>query len=100
MNIGTEEELKYTTLGDYWDDATVDKVIELLREYQDLFPTKLIELKGILDKLGVMKITLNPDEKLIKKSSYYLNLKYKEKVHEELYKRLATGIIELVEESD
>lgn len=39
VNIGTEAEPKYSTLGDYWDDATVDKVTELLREYQDLFPT-------------------------------------------------------------
>ena len=46
-------------LGDYWDDATMDKVIELLRKYQDLFPTKIIELKGILGDLGMMKITLN-----------------------------------------
>lgn len=30
VNIGTEEEPKYDTLGDYWDDATVEKVIELL----------------------------------------------------------------------
>lgn len=33
VNIGMEVELKYATLGDYWDDATVDKVAELLREY-------------------------------------------------------------------
>ena len=33
VNIGTKEELKYATLGDYWDDAIVEKVIELLHEY-------------------------------------------------------------------
>lgn len=32
VNIRTEEELKYATLGDYYDDATVEKVIEFLRE--------------------------------------------------------------------
>ena len=30
VNIEIEEEPKYATLGDYWDDATVEKVIELL----------------------------------------------------------------------
>lgn len=47
MNVGTKEEPKYATLVDYYDDATVEKVIELLREYQDLFSTKITELKGI-----------------------------------------------------
>lgn len=78
----------------------VDKAVELLHEYQDLFPTKITVLKGILGDLGMMKITLKPDAKPIKKHPYRLNLKYKEKVREELEKILAAGIIELVEESD
>eukprot|EP00253_Pinus_taeda_P036421 PITA_36421 len=78
----------------------MDKVVELLREYQDLFPTKFLDLKGIKEDLGVMKITLKPDTKLVKKRSYRLNPKYKEKAHLELDKILEAGIIELVEESD
>lgn len=66
VNIGTEEELKYATLGDYWDDATVEKVVELLREYQALFPTKITELKRILGDLGMMKITLKLNANLVK----------------------------------
>jgi len=66
VNIGTKEELKYSMLGYYWDDATVEKVIELLCEYRDLFPTKITELKRILGELGVMKITLKPDAKRVK----------------------------------
>lgn len=53
-------------LGDYWDDATVDKIAELLCKYQDLFPTKITDLKGIIGDLGMMKITLKPDVKPIK----------------------------------
>lgn len=33
VNIGTKEELKYVALRDYLDDAIVEKVDELLREY-------------------------------------------------------------------
>lgn len=66
VNIGMDEELKYAMLGDYWDDTTVEKFIELLREYQDLFPTKITELKAILGDLGVMEITLKPDVKSVK----------------------------------
>ena len=53
-------------LGDYWDDAMVDKVTELLREYQDLFPTKIMDLKGVVGNLGMMKITLKPNAKPVK----------------------------------
>lgn len=100
VNIGTEAEPKFTNIGDYWDDATVDKVVELLCEYQDLFPTKFLDLKGIIGNLGIMKITLKPDVKLVKKRLYLLNPKYKEKVRQELDKKLETDIIEPIGESD
>lgn len=44
----------------------VDKVTELLRKYQDLFLTEITELKGIIGDLGMMRITLKPDVKLVK----------------------------------
>ena len=100
MNFGTEAEPKSTNIGDYWDDATVDKVIELLHEYQDLFPTKFSYLKGMIGDLGVMNITLKSNAKPVKQRPYRLNPKYKEKVRLELDKMLAVGIIEPVEESD
>ena len=99
VNIGTEEEPKFAKIGDYQNDMMVNKVTEFLREYQDLFPTKFMDLKGIIGDLGATNITLKPDEKLVKQRPYRLNLKYKEKVHLELDKMLMAGIIEPVEES-
>lgn len=52
VNIGMEAEPKYAMLGEYWDDAMVDKVTELLRKFQDLFPTTTMDLKGIMGDLG------------------------------------------------
>ena len=72
----------------------------MLRENQDLFPTKSSDLKGIIGDLGVMKITLKLDMNPIKKGPYRLNPKYKGKVCLELDKMLLVGIIEPVEESD
>ena len=97
VNIGTEAKPKFVNTGDYWDDAAVDKVVELLREYEDLFPTKFMDLKEIIGDLGVMKITLKRDAELVKKRPYHLNPKYNQKVRLELYKMLAAGIIERVE---
>jgi len=44
----------------------MDKVVELFLKYQDLFPTKFSDLKGIVGDLGIMKITLKPNVKPIK----------------------------------
>jgi len=93
-------EPKIVKIGDYWDDPMVDKVVELLREYQDLFLNKFTNLKGIIKDLGVMKITLKLDVKPVKQRPYHLNLKYKEKVCVDLDKILAANIIEPMEESD
>lgn len=96
INIGTEVEPKFKKIRDYWDDAIVDKVVELFLEYQDIFPTKFLDLKGIIGDLGVMKITLKLDVKLVKQRPYCLNPKYKEKICLELDKMLEAGIIELI----
>lgn len=66
VNIGSEEDPKFADIIDYWDEDTVGKVSKLLHEYQELFLMKFTELKGIVCDLGVMKITLKPNEKLVK----------------------------------
>jgi hypothetical protein len=100
FNIGTEETPKLANVRDYWDVATTDKITELLHEYQDLFPTKFTDMKGIKGPMGEMRIPLKPYAKPIKKRPYRLNPKYKEKVNLELDRMLEAGIIELVEESE
>ena len=72
----------------------------MFHEFQDLFPTKFSEMKGILRDLGEMKIPLKPDAKPMKQWLYRLNLRYKERVKAKLDRMLDAGIIELVEESE
>lgn len=66
INIGTEAEPKFSKIGDYWDGMTVYKVAEFLHKFQDLFPTKFTELKGIIGDMAIMKITLKPNAKPVK----------------------------------
>jgi copper chaperone CopZ len=47
FNIRTTEQPKMASIGDYWDEKTVESIIELLCEYNDLFPTTFTEMKGI-----------------------------------------------------
>ena len=65
-----------------------------------MFPTKFVEMKGILGDLGVMKIPLKEGANIVKQNPYILNPRYKEKVRQELDKMIAAGIIEVVEESE
>ena len=73
VNIGTEENLKFANIGDYWNEETMAKIMDLLHEFQDLFPTKFSKMKGILGDLGEMKITLKPDAKQVQERPYRLN---------------------------
>ena len=44
----------------------MEKIIDLLHEFQDLFPTKFSEIKGISGELDEMKIPLKPDVRPVK----------------------------------
>ena len=64
INIGIDTEPKFASIGDYWNDETVGQIADLLHDYQDLFPTKFIEMKGIIG--GVMRIPLKEDARPVK----------------------------------
>jgi hypothetical protein len=57
-NIGMKKKPKFVNIGDYWNDETVENIVDLLCEYQDLFPTTFLEMKGIARELGEMNITI------------------------------------------
>ena len=79
-NIGLSENPKFANIGDYWDDhETVTKITYLLHDFQDLFPTKFSEMKGIVSDFGEMKIPLKPDAKPFKQQPYKLNPRYKKR---------------------
>jgi hypothetical protein len=88
VNIGTEKTLKLANVGYYWDASTIDKITELLHEYYDLFPINFTDMKGIKGPMGEMRIPLKPDARPIKQRPYRLSPKYKEKVKNELERKL------------
>ena len=66
FNIGIVENPKMASIGDYWDEKTVERITELLCEYIDLFPTTFTEMKGIAGELGDMNILLKPETRLVR----------------------------------
>jgi hypothetical protein len=77
VNIGIEQTPKLANVGDYWDNATISNITELLHEYQDLFLAKFTDMKGIKGPMGETNIPLRPDARTIKHRPYRLNPKYK-----------------------
>jgi len=67
-------------IGDYWDIAQLANMSALLKEYQDVYAKDFRDMKGIIKELGVIKIPLKQDAKLVNKIPYRLNIKYKERV--------------------
>ena len=63
VNIGTKENPKFSSVWDYWDEETMERIIDLQHEFQDLFSTKFSEMKGILGDFEEMKIPPKPDVK-------------------------------------
>lgn len=87
-------------IGDYWDQETVTQVVNLVKEYEDLFPKSFLEMKGSVESIREMTIKLKPDAKLVKKRPYWLNPKYKEKMCKVLDQMLEAGMIVPVEDSN
>jgi hypothetical protein len=98
-NIGIEEVPKIAIIGDYWDKEMIMQFVDLLKEYEELFPQRSSEMKEIAGSLGPMKIQYKLDAKLVKRMPYRLNPKYKVKVCKELDWMLDVGIIVPMEES-
>jgi hypothetical protein len=66
FNIGTVEIAKMANIGDYWDEKTVERITYLLHEYNNLFPTTFIEMKGVAGEPGKIKIPLRVEERSIR----------------------------------
>ena len=45
FNIRTNENPKMESIGDYWDEKTVERIIELLCEYSNMFPMTFTKMK-------------------------------------------------------
>lgn len=75
--------------GSFWSEEKTTKIVNLLKEYQDVFVRDYKDLKGLVQEMGEMKINILSDEKPIKKRPCKLAHKYKGK-HVESWHNLWT----------
>ena len=69
------------------------EIVNLLKEFQDVFARDYKDLKGLVHEMGEMKIDIKPEARSIKKRPYKLAHKYKEIVKKEIDNMLTAGII-------
>ena len=93
VHISNDGRPKMAKIGDYWSEKHTREIIDLLKEYQDVFTRDYKDFKGIVEEMGEIKIYLIPGAKPIKKRPYKLAHKYKEMVQKEIKNMLAAGII-------
>ena len=93
INIAKEGAPKMARIGDYWSEQRTTKIVDLLKEYQDVFARDYKYLKGLVEEMGEMKIDLLLEAILVKKRPYKLAHKYKDIVKTEIDNMLAVGII-------
>lgn len=100
MNINTEADSHIANIGDYWIYIEIAQILDLMKEFQDIFPMYYHEMKGLHPSLGRMLIKLREGDKPLKKRTYKLNHNMCTKVKIEIEKMLESGVIFLIEEYD
>ena len=95
FDISNDDRPKMAKIGDYWSEEQTTEMVNLLKEFQDVFTRDYKYLKGIVHEMGEMKIDIKPNVQPVKKRAYKLVHKYKEIVKKEIDNMLATGIIYL-----
>ena len=52
VDISNDDRPKIANIGDYWNDQQTTEIVNLLREFQDVFARDYKDLKGLVQELG------------------------------------------------
>ena len=78
FDISNDDRPKMEKIGDYQSEEQRTEIVNLMKEFQDVFARDYKDLKGLVHEMGKMKIDIKPDARPIKKRPYKLAHKYKE----------------------
>lgn len=63
VDISIDDQPKLAKIGDYSIEEQTAEIVNVLKEYQDVFARDYKDLKGIFQEMGEMKIKLFLDAK-------------------------------------
>ena len=61
VDISNDDRPKLAKIGDYWNEQQTAEIVNLLREFQDVFAKDYKDLKGLVQEMGEMKIDTKLD---------------------------------------
>ena len=61
VDISNDDRPKIEKIGDYWTEAQTTEIVNLLKEFQDVFARDYKDLKGLVHEMGEMKINIKLD---------------------------------------
>ena len=60
FNISNDDQPKMAKIGDHWSEEQTTEIMNLLKEFQDVFARDYKDLKGLVHEMGEMKIDIKP----------------------------------------
>ena len=100
FDISNDDQPKIEKIGDYWSEEQTTKIVNLLKEFQDVFTRDYKDLKGLVHEMDKMKIEIKLDAQPIKKRPYKSAHEYKDIIKKEIDNMLAAGIIYPIDQSE
>ena len=61
FDISNNDRTKMANIGDYWSEEQTIEIVNLLKDFQDVFSRDYKDLKGLVHEMGEMKINIKPD---------------------------------------
>ena len=61
FDISSDDQPKMEKIGDYQSEEQTTEIVNLLKEFQDVFSRDYKYLKGLVHEMGEMKIDIKPD---------------------------------------
>ena len=77
IDISNDNRPKMAKIGDYWSEEQTTEIVNLLKEFQDVFAQDYKDLKGLVVEMGEMNMDIKPDAQPVKKRPCRLAHKYK-----------------------
>ena len=72
FDISNDDRQNMAKIGDYWSEEQTTEIVNLLKEFQDVFSWDYTYLKGLVHEMGEMKIDTKPDVWPMTKRPYKL----------------------------
>ena len=96
VNLGNEENVKEVKIGAVLEESVKQRLIEMLREYVDIFAWSYEGMPGLDTDIVVHRLPLKEDSPPVKQKLRRTHPEMSEKIKAEVQKQLDAGFLQVV----